>query len=98
MVGLFLTWRTLRLKVWKAYKSTHPQSRFLFPPNIYGFIISGIILLYGIPNFCGGVVELRISDSHVSLRTLDPKLKRGYFKSPLFHMYQDMEAGDVEPR
>ena len=31
-------------------------------------------------NFCGDEGESKISDIHASLRTLDPKLKRGYFK------------------
>ena len=48
--------------------------------------------------FCGGVVELKIRDIQVSLWRVDPKLKRGYFNSPLYFLMYQEEAGDVEPR
>ena len=48
-------------------------------------------------NFCGGVVEFKISDIKGFFSNTRSKLKRGYFKCPLSHMCL-MEAGDVELR
>ena len=61
-IGWSLTWRTLILKVWKADKSTHLQ--FLFFRNIFMVFefpktFSSYMKIF---NFCGGVVEFKISD------------------------------------